>query len=230
MKQQQQQKKRAVTALENPYWEEIKHLVTETGSIPREYDELRWRYCNRYTMAVPDPETVALVARFLDPRAVEIGAGTGYWAWLMRQLGIDMLAYDSAPPDQCATNRIHSPYDFETCTLKGELRETFAPVQLGGPEVLATHTDRVLFVCWPPYRSSMAVQCLKSYAGSRLVYVGEGYGDSCATGSFFDRLQKDWREIETHWLVRWGDQHDRVTVYERKKRGRGKRESEQMKL
>ena len=207
--------KSEVELLKNPYWEEIKDLVTETGSIPREYDDLRWRYCNRYTMAVPDPETVAFVARFLAPRAVEVGAGTGYWAWLMAQLGIDMLAYDIAPPDRSTTNSHHSPYDFEACTFLGELRETFAPVQVGGEEVLVRHAERTLFLCWPPYRSLMALQCLKIYTGQRLVYLGEGRGDSCATNAFFDRLRKDWHEIEHHWPVLWYRMNDRVTVYER---------------
>jgi len=205
-----------VKPLENPYWAAIKNSVTKTGSIPPKYDNLRWRYCNRYTMAVPDPETVAFVARHLAPRAIEVGAGTGYWAWLMKQLLIDILAYDIAPPDRCTTNSYHSPYDFETCTFLGKLRKTFAPVQVGSPEVLKDHAERTLFLCWPPYRSPMAVQCLEHYAGWRLVYLGEGLGDSCATSTFFDRLQKDWHEIEHHWPVQWYRINDRVAVYERK--------------
>jgi hypothetical protein len=209
--------KSSLQPFENPYWEAIKGLVTDTRSIPREYDDLRWPYCNQYTMAIPDPETVAFVARHLAPYAVEVGAGTGYWAWLLGQLGIDIVAYDTAPPDRCTTNSHHSPYDVEACVFLGLLRETYAPVQVGGPEVLSQHTARTLFLCWPPYRSAMALRCLECYAGQKLVYLGEGWGDSCATDAFFDRLRRDWREVECHWPVHWYRLNDRVIVYERKR-------------
>jgi hypothetical protein len=104
-------------------------------------------------MAVPDPETIAFVACRLSPRAVEVGAGKGYWVWLMVQLGIDILASDIEPPDCSTTNSHHSPYDVEIGTFLGELRDTFVPVQVGGPEVLADPAERTLLLCWPPYRS-----------------------------------------------------------------------------
>lgn len=203
--------------LENPYWEAIKTLVSSTGTIPRAYDNVRWKWCNQYTLAIPDPETVAFVAHHLVPQAVEIGAGTGYWAWLLTQLGVDMVSYDIAPPDRYTTNTHHSPYDSESGTFLGQLRETYAPVFVGGPEVLANHAERTLFLCWPPYRSPMARQCLQHYAGQRLVYLGEGRGDSCATKDFFDRLLKDWCEIDSHWPARWHRMNDKVTIYERKR-------------
>lgn len=203
--------------LENPYWEAIKYLVSPTGTIPREYDDVRWKWCSQYTWAIPDPETVAFVARYLAPQAVEVGAGTGYWAWLLRQLGIDIEAYDIAPPDHCTNNRHHSPYDAASGTFLGLLRETYAPVQTGGPEVLPQHAERALFLCWPPYRKPMARRCLENYDGQRLVYLGEDRGGNCATNAFFDRLHRDWREIDARWPAHWYRMCDRVSVYERKR-------------
>lgn len=44
-----------------------------------------------------------------------------------------------ALPDRRMTICQQSPYDAQTGTFLEALRETFAPVQVGGPEVLADH-------------------------------------------------------------------------------------------
>jgi hypothetical protein len=206
--------------LSNPYWDTIRGLVSNTGSIPRAYNHLRWEYCNRYCWSIPDPETVAFVARYLAPRAIEIGAGTGYWSWLLAQHGIDILAYDSAPPDCVTTNEWHSPWNEQTASFLGQLRPTFHPIEHGGPEQLLHATDRSLFLCWPPYKQDMALQCLTCYTGHRLVYVGEDRGGCCANNVFFDRLKKSWLEVDSHWPVQWYNIGDKAVVYERKRKGK----------
>jgi hypothetical protein len=209
------EKEATTMTIKNPYWNAIKRHAREKTLY--ETDQLqRWKFCNHYTWSVPDPETVAFVAQFLSPRAVEVGAGTGYWSWLMAQSGIDMLAYDIAPPNLVTNNKWHSPWDAEAGTFLKQLRETFYPVAPGGPDVLAQHTDRTLFLCWPPYRSPMAVRCLTKYPGSRLVYIGEDWGGNCATDTFFQKLEKEWSIVAFHDPVRWYRSPDSITVYERK--------------
>ena len=41
----------------------------------------RFEICRKYAWAIPDPGSVAFVAEHIGPKAVEIGAGAGYWAW-----------------------------------------------------------------------------------------------------------------------------------------------------
>ena len=203
----------------NPYWNAIRPSVESASTVYKTNNLLRWELCNQYTWSIPDPESVAFVASFLAPRAVEVGAGTGYWAWLMAQAEIDIVAYDSAPPDVVATNKWHSPWDADAGAFLGQLRQTFHPISLGGPDELMCCADRTLFLCWPPYRSPMALRCLQHYPGTRLVYIGEDEGGSCATTTFFKQLQKEWRLIASHIPVCWYRHPDRVNVYEREAYG-----------
>lgn len=200
--------------LRNPYWDTVKKHVSRTGTLYERGDLQCWQFCNKYAWTVTDPASLAFVASFLAPSAVEIGAGTGYWAWMMAQMGIDIVAYDSAPPN-LIFNEWHSPWDGQAGCFTGQLRETYYPVVLGGPENLALHSDRTLLLSWPPYRSNMALKCLTYYAGDRLIYIGEGEGGDCATTAFFKHLNKNWRLVASHTPVYWYRSGDTITLYER---------------
>ena len=49
-------------------------------------------------VCVCDPKRIALRTILAYSPLVEIGAGTGYWARLLRQLGADIVCYDAVPP------------------------------------------------------------------------------------------------------------------------------------
>jgi len=231
----------------NPYWDEMRSLLERNQAVepadcsfdesPRSlmtsarrllrevstWDE-RERCCRQYCWAVPDPASCAFVAQWLSLRAVEIGAGTGYWAWQIAQMGVDIVAYDEAPPDQAATNHWHSPRDAEDRFI-GELRACYFPLQVGGPEQLTDHADRALFLCWPPFdspilikRQTMASACLTAYRGRRLVYIGEGQGGCTGDDTFFEDLGNNWVEVAQHRPVQWVGVHDWIRVYERRQR------------
>lgn len=103
---------------------------------------------------------VAHAAReFLGP-LVEIGAGTGYWASKLRAAGVDVIAFDQAPPDGDAPNRYHAPSPTWTAVLAGD------------QTVLAAHSNRALFVCWPPLFSSLG-DCLSHYTGNTVARIGD---------------------------------------------------------
>jgi len=142
---------------------------------------------------------------------IEIGAGTGYWAWQLSQHGIDILAYDIAPPDK-VPNDFFSPRMEKPSTT---LVKTWHPVQQGGLEVLAEHADRTLFLCWPPYATDFAYQCLSAYQGSRLVFIGERDGGCTGNDDFFELLKKQWKVVARHQIVQWDCIRDTITVYER---------------
>ena len=58
----------------------------------------------RYSYVFPDDHALATIAR-LGP-LVEMGAGTGYWAFCLRALGVDIVAVDQAPPDESTPTAI----------------------------------------------------------------------------------------------------------------------------
>lgn len=68
----------------------------------------------------------------------EVGAGSGYWAVLLRRRGVDVVATDWCPPDErTLANKFH------TRPFVG------ADVQAAdGAEAATKHPDRALFFCW----------------------------------------------------------------------------------
>ena len=112
----------------------------------------RNEYTHRYAYAIPTLEALEVLRKCAP--LIEIGAGTGYWAWLLRQLGTDILCYDARPPaledDQ---NRFHAR---TSC---------WTDVQPGDERKLNEHPARTLFLCWPPPGESMARDTLCRYRG-----------------------------------------------------------------
>lgn len=162
-----------------------------------------------YSFAVPSDEALDLIASY-GP-VVEVGAGTGYWARLLRDRGCDVLAYDLLGS---AFNRWFP---------SGQ----YGGVERGGTRMAEVHADRTLLMVWPPM-SEMAANALRYYergGGRRLVYVGEGYGGCTADDDFFELVhggcwnvclhKPTWRLVRTVEIPQWDGIHDALFVYER---------------
>jgi len=154
----------------------------------------------RYAWAIPSDEIIATIAA-LSP-IVEVGAGNGYWAYLLAKAGADVVAYDRQPDGGNAWfPKIEKPW---------------FPVQRGPASAAKAHADRTLLIVWPPYNAPMANTALRLYHGSRFVYVGEGDGGCNANSAFFARLEREWRVAAEATIPRWEGINDGVVVYERK--------------
>lgn len=106
----------------------------------------------KFSFAIPNKEAINTIKSYSP--IIEIGAGSGYWAKLLSQHGVDIKAYDSYP------SKIHFP------------------VEKGGPKKVKENKDRTLFLCYPDLHSSMAYNCLLNYQqqlkdGKVLILVGE---------------------------------------------------------
>lgn len=159
---------------------------------------------NLYSFPIPHPDALKWVVDQLQGSSlVEIGAGTGYWASLLSQMGVDVLAYDKFPVDQGA-NTYHRS-------------EAYHPVLQGDASSAALHPERVLYLSWPPYATPMGFEALSAYTGQGLLYCGERHGGCTADDDFFDLLHKEWEQVaacESH--VTWHGIHDELTLYRRK--------------
>lgn len=209
----------------NPYWDVVRNIpgnpldmkYCKTWSPDWSgHGRSRGELCRTYSWAIPDPESLAFLAQWVNEPVVEMGAGTGYWAWQLSQMGFDIVAYDQDPPHVSGKNHWHSPRNGAEGDLTNETRSTFFPVQEGTPESLKSHAERILFLCWPPYDDTMAFHCLENYAGNRIVYIGEGSGGCTADDAFHERLEQEWQEVASHRPVQWFGIHDYITVYLRK--------------
>ena len=91
-----------------------------------------------FAFALPSEAALAAVARWSPGGVVELGAGEGLWAWLLRRRGVAVHAYDAVT--RC-------PYD-------GSWGST---VMTGGPMEAACHPGCSLLLCWPPLELECAV-------------------------------------------------------------------------
>ncbi len=191
----------------NPY------LETLLGLAPAEalYDS--WNYMRsevfiyarnklveHYAWAIPDEEALAIVGE--TGKVVEIGAGGGYWAALLRQRGVEVHAYDPKPGETHWSHKV------------------WTDVQRGKTAPAALHPDATLLLCWPSYTSRFAEIALRRYlraGGERLVYIGEDDGGCCADEGFFELLNTMTNIGANYYIPSYPGMHDYVSVWEVKK-------------
>lgn len=122
----------------------------------------------RYSWAVPSREAIeALVS--LGP-LLEVGAGTGYWASLVRAAGGDIVATDLEP----ARSRWHR--GGRTWT---EVEALDAQSAIRRHARTADGRLRALVLCWPPYGDSMATEAVELFhqlGGAVVAHIGEVNG------------------------------------------------------
>ena len=203
-----------VHEIANPYLEEFLQARKSPGA-----DDwgLQWGLCHRYAWAVPTSRALNAIKTFSPQGIVEIGAGTGYWASLLRQMDVDVIAYDASPVE-FGRNRFHS--NEKSCVPV----TSFTHVLHGGPRASAAHGDRVLMLCWPPgdHNRSRATReramshiALGAYAGPRVIYSGQRRGMLTGSQKFHDALQREWLLIERIGTPSFRGKQTWVYLYER---------------
>jgi hypothetical protein len=206
-------------ATHNPYWDAVEHLVTDKSAFSWEtgaryigglgnWDVTRDRFdrASEFSWTVTAPDSVAFVAEHLRGTAVDPLAGSGYWAYLMAQCGVDVIAADAAPP---TFNQDHNRWHYHGQHITVHKANAF-------DTVCEAHPQRSLLLSWPPYDAPIGVEVLRAFRGDRVVYIGEGEGGCCGDDVMFELLAAEWVEVTDHRPVQWYGIHDWITVYDRK--------------
>lgn len=201
----------------NPYWDIVSPMVFEesgrrvvNGGRPGGSGRLAYAETvlqSTYAYAIPSPETLDWVAEFsADRQVIEVGAGRGYWAALLSRSGIEIDAYDIAPPANA---------DNPSFARAPGQKDSWHPVNamqslrcMNGE--LANST---LFLCWPAgWGSTMASDTLASFersGGKRLIFIGELQGGKTGDEKFFDSLAAGWNLLsEDASFVSWWNLND----------------------
>ncbi|MGA6223523.1 hypothetical protein ACPESV_24700 [Streptomyces umbrinus] len=211
----------------NPLWEAVRWMPAE----PYWHDatELRPTFCynafakatagelehlgasrqhlaTTFAWSIVSPGDVTWLTGQLDGRnVVEVGAGSGYWAWQLEQAGVDVAAYDPNPPGEDNKFCTSGPY---TTVLRDD------------STAVKHHQDRALLMVWPPYDGEHARHALSLYDGDFLIYAGESWGGCTADDGFYDLLDAEWDEVSVaprH--VTWWGIHCQLAAYARKTGG-----------
>lgn len=171
----------------------------ENGSNPADWGirvgscAVRVGLCRKFAWAIPNEEALQTIEKY-GP-IVEIGAGGGYWAMLLRNRGVKVDAYDESP---------HSNH---------WVRYGWSEVAVGSYQKAAT--KKTLLLCWP-YMNDMAENCLWRFQGKTIIYIGEHEGGCCATDQFFEKLRRHFRQVDDVEIPQWPGIHDYLSVWRRK--------------
>lgn len=187
----------------------------------------------RYAWAVPHARALDTIARWSPAGVVEVGAGGGYWAYELQRRGVDVVAYDPAPPGGAEESTWHAGH-------------AWTAVHLGDHTAAAEHPDRTLLMVWPSYDEPWGRQAVEAYRGDTVIYVGEGPGGCTGDGGLHALLGDSgtcWHhdgsyneqpcpddcpgnaaplfgEVESVAIPQWWGIHDRLEVYRRKEEAR----------
>lgn len=178
-----------------------------------------------FSFSTPTEDALECLAK-LGP-LVELGAGTGYWAAMLARRGVNIVAFDIAPPSVDTATGNMPNYFFE---------RQFFPVLAGGPEVLKSQPHgRALLLVWPfhmdLHRKHLAqgqgttepwdARALRAFRGDVLVHVGHlsecGVVDT--SREFVALLRERFDEHERLPLLHPSCQ-EALTVWRRKLRAR----------
>lgn len=184
--------KKAKKGIKNPYLQRFKAMSEDWQN------KRRNKLVLAYSWAVPNREALGAIAQYTpNNEVVEMGAGTGYWAYLLSQMSITVYAWDK------------NPYHNRHCDAH------WGDVMPGGPEKLSRFSNIPMLLVWPPYDDDMATKSLLAYKGNTLIYVGEGEWGCCANDSFFDALHCEWKEVENIEIPQFQCIHDSMSVFKR---------------
>lgn len=187
--------------INNPYWEEVRDVIAvkfpfggHEGMMTayRRREELR----KNYAYSITSPTVLEEISKFPFPnkKIVEIGAGSGYWAHMLTQYGMEVKAFDD------------KSWKFD---------KSFYKVELGGPLSASEFPDHTLMLCWPPYGTPMAADCVKYYTGDYLIYLGEGTGGCTGDDDFHEALYQ-WEVCKAMSNSSYEGIHDQFYIFKRK--------------
>ena len=161
------------------------HVLLDRRENPL-YD--RFVCVQKYGFAIPNEVALKKLADY-GP-IIEIGSGKGYWAYLLKARGVDIITVDDRP---------HGSDDWCQDTI-----------QQDGAEYLDEHDgcpDRTLFLCWPDVDDSV----IRAYDGKYAIIISEM--------STWELAESDeqvyWQLKETVEIPLWPGMHDKMHIYYR---------------
>jgi len=145
-----------------------------------------------YSWAVPNEEVLVYVAEFDE--LIEVGAGNGYWAKCIEDMGGSVRATDATPPAETWTTVEQQNVDSSTNEF----------------------TDSAVLMVWPPYDEPMAAHVANSDP-AHICYVGEERRGCTADDRFFEICSERYGLVAKIDLPSYAGIHDNFFHYVRKR-------------
>jgi hypothetical protein len=194
----------------NPYLKKLEKIINEISSL--EPDDQAFRllahrndFVSEYSFTIPYHDILAKIASYSP--IVEIGAGSGYWARCLTEMGADVLAFDSHPPGTM------SPWEWHKSNAWYD--DSWYGIIKGDESEAAHYPDRTLFMAWPMPMNLMAYNALAGYknaGGKTVIYIGDPHPASSGDEHFY-RMLYEHKEIETSDLYSWPGIREKLLIY-----------------
>jgi len=173
-----------------------------------------------YPEYVPTDEAINVLIDY-GP-LVEVGAGNGYWSYVLNENGGDAVPTDICPIE------VHSGTYPVTETFETNGGETEEPrVRLwcnvetqDGKVAVTEHPDRTVLMCHPSGATRWSEDVLDAITDQHLVFVGEWFPGADATIRFFQKLIDEFTLIETFPVFDWESMHAQGYVFTKKSHSR----------
>lgn len=147
--------------------------------------------CSKFTFAIPTFELLQVITKYQP--ILEIGAGSGFWAALLKKNNCDIIA--------TTINDEYHPFP-----------EKFTEIEkLPAIDAVKKYPDRTVFCSWPSI-GTWTEETLP-HIKKRLILISE---NATASDKFYDTLSEDFKQIEEHKIPEWFGIRDKFSVFERK--------------
>jgi hypothetical protein len=212
---------RSVMQTEYEKWLADRGVTFGGNQWTRDWD-VREKGVKEFAWAIPNVEALVCIHDVMKrrrvPRLLELGAGSGYWAYELERLGgkvskLDITCYDLPHQDEFdAAGRRAGYYHFTKQWY--HVRRPKSPL-VQQSRLMAAHNS-ALMLGWPNYASPFADHSLRDFTGNTFIYIGEGPYGCTGDDKFHARVNREWRRIETVDIPQFSGIHDYMSVYARK--------------
>ena len=183
--------------------EHLSSVVSDDGYVIRSADfMLRDKLVELFAWAIPSEEAIGRICEHSPRGVIEIGCGGGYWAWAIRQSGLDVVAYDKNPGKSHGRNE--------------EIKLWISDIKRGDENNAGDSPEKSLLLCWPSYNVSWGAAAVEKYlsaGGTTVFYVGEGGGGCTGDDRLEDILCCDMEEVDTVEIPQWDGIHDYLRIF-----------------
>lgn len=179
------------------YLEEFKKISKDFYSQHNRREDL----VRQYSWAIPTSKILSIIKRYSP--IIEIGAGTGYWAKLLEDIGCDILPIDKNPPKTKHNTFVH--------------KKEYTSVVEGDQETVKLFPDCNIFLCWPRMDNTAYLAATYLKVSNFLIYVGELEYGCTADRAFFEYIQSNFILVDNAIIPQWCEIQDTFLVYKKVK-------------
>lgn len=155
----------------------------ETGDISLIlWNSKRKKLVEEYSWAIPNKKSINYLSNYNN--LVEVGAGSGYWAYLINKNEGDC-----------------SPYDKTNINGYCEVKNYNGDIEINN-----------LLLCWPPSKNKLAYNITKNKKPKNIVFIGLKT-DVTGSKEFHKYIKNNYREINVIDIPSWPRVDDKLYSY-----------------